>query len=103
MKIYDRNVTGTSAAETARAQESQRLSRTETGKSLTSLGGDGSNDRVEFSGALSRLSRVLTTFDSARASRVKDLAAQYQSGSYRPDSAAISKGLVTEALSAGLE
>jgi len=103
MKIYDRNVTGTSAAETARAQESQNLSRAGTSKSPTSSGIDGSNDRVEFSGTLSRLSRALSTFDSSRANRVKHLAAQYQSGSYRPDSAATSKGIVTEAISAGLQ
>jgi hypothetical protein len=38
---------------------------------------------------------------SARASRVQALAVQYQSGSYRPDSAATSKDMVAEALAAG--
>jgi len=66
-------------------------------------GVDGSNDRVEFSGTLSRLSRTLTTFESSRASRVQALAANYQSGSYRPNAAATSKGLIADAMSAGLE
>ena len=100
MKIQDRNLTGTSAAETSRAQESQQLSRTGTAKSAA---GDGSGDSVEFSGTLSRLSRTLTTFESSRASRVQALASQYQSGNYKPDSAATSKGMVSEAMSAGLQ
>jgi len=66
-------------------------------------GVDGSNDRVEFSGTLSRLSRTLTTFESSRASRVQALAANYQSGSYRPNAAATSKGLIADAMSAGLD
>ena len=102
MKIYDRNLTGTSAAEAARAQETQNLSRAGTGKSPTQAV-NGSNDSVEFSGTLSRLSRTLTTFEATQASRVQALAAQYQSGTYRPDSAATSKGLVSEAISAGLQ
>jgi hypothetical protein len=101
MKIYDQNLTGTSAAETGRAQETQKLNRAGTGKSPRGV--DGSNDSVEFSGTLSRLSRTLTTFETTQASRVQVLAVQYQSGNYRPDSAATSKGLVSEAMSAGLQ
>jgi hypothetical protein len=103
MKIYDTNLTGTSASETGRAQESQKLNRTGTSKPPSPGGVDGSNDRVEFSGTLSRLSRVLTTFESSRASRIQSLAAQYQKGSYAPDSAATSRGIVADALSAGLQ
>jgi hypothetical protein len=103
MKIYDRNLTGTSAPETGRAQESQNLSRAGSGKSPTRGGVDGSNDRVEFSGTLSRLSRALTAFESTRASRVQALAVEYQNGKYKPDAAATSKGLVAEAISDGLQ
>src|ERR1017187_1967227 len=105
MKIYDRNLTGSSATETGRAQESQNLSRAGTVKSPTSNVVDGSsvsgsNVRVEFSGTLSRLSRTLATFESARAHRVQALAVKYQGGNYQPDSAATSKGIVAEAISA---
>jgi hypothetical protein len=103
MKIYDRNLTGTSAPETGRAQESQNLGRAGTGKPLTRGGVDGSNDRVEFSGTLSRLSRALATFESTRASQVQALAVEYQSGKYQPDAAATSKGLVAEAIGDGLQ
>ncbi len=102
MRINDRNLTSTSASETGRSQETKDLSRAGTGKTNAS-GVDGSNDRVEFSGTLSRLSRTLTTFESSRASRVQALAANYQKGSYKPDAAATSKGLIDDAMSAGLE
>jgi hypothetical protein len=103
MKIYDRNLTGTSAAETGRPQEAQNLSRAGTDTSPARGGIDGSNDRVEFSGTMSRLSRALATFESTRANRVQALAVEYQSGKYKPDPAATSKGVVSEALSAGLQ
>jgi hypothetical protein len=47
------------------------------------------------------LSRTLTTYDTSRANHVQALAAQFQSGNYRPDSAATSRGMVSEALAAG--
>ncbi len=102
MKIYDRNLTGTSASETGQAQETQSLNRTGKSTSHTRQGVDGSNDRVEFSGTLGQLSRALTSFESSRAQRVQALAADYRNGNYKPDSAATSKGLVTDAMSAGL-
>jgi hypothetical protein len=103
MKINDRNLTGASAAETGRAQEAKNLSRAATDTSPARGGAGGSNDRVEFSGTMSRLSRALATFESTRASRVQALAVEYQSGKYKPDPVATSKGLVSEALSAGLQ
>src|ERR1019366_2184826 len=102
MRIYDLNLTGASAAETGQAQKTQNLNRA---GSDTSPGraDDGSNDSVVFSGTMSRLSRALATFESTRANRVRALAVEYQSGTYKPDPVATSKGLVSEALSAGLQ
>jgi hypothetical protein len=102
MKIYDRNLNSTSAADTGRAQESKNLSRTGTGDSR-STGVSAVNDRVEFSGTMSRLSRTLATFDTSRADKVQTLTAEYQSGNYIPDSAATSRGMVAEAMSSGLQ
>jgi anti-sigma28 factor (negative regulator of flagellin synthesis) len=102
MKIYDRNLTGTSAAETGLAQKTQNLSRAGADTSAA-RGGDGSNDSVVFSGTMSQLSRALATFESTRANRVQALAVEYQSGKYKPDPVATSKSLVSEALSAGLQ
>jgi anti-sigma28 factor (negative regulator of flagellin synthesis) len=100
MRIYDVNSTGTSAAESGRSQETQRSDRAG-GAKTGGPGANGTGDRVEFSSTLGRLSQALSTDGSARASRVQTLAGQYQSGSYRPDSAATSKGMVAEALSEG--
>lgn len=101
MKIYDRNLTGTSASETGRTQETQKAGNTGSGKSVSGL--DGSSDRVEFSGTMGQLSRAVATFESTRADRLQTLAAAYQSGTYRSDSLATSKGMVAEAMGAGLQ
>ncbi len=103
MKIHDLNLTGTSAAETGQAQKTKNLGRAGTDAAPASGGVDGSKDRVEFSGTMSQLARAVATFESTQASRVQALGVEYQSGKYNPDAAATSKGLVSEALSAGLQ
>ena len=102
MKIYDNNIGGTNAAETQRQQDIQQTTnRTDTGQSSATSGD--SQDRVEISGILGRLSRSLSSFQSDRASRLQTVTAQYQEGNYHPDSAVISRNIVGEALSAGLQ
>ena len=98
MRVYDNNLTSTTAAQTGRSQEVQRTGNQ---NARTSGSGSGSEDRVELSGALGRLSQAMAAFGSSRSSHVRALAAQYQSGNYKPDSLATSRGLVSEALSAG--
>ena len=100
MKVYDSNLTGTSAAQTGRAQETQKVGNE---NARTGAAKSGSEDRVEFSSTLSRLSNAMAADGSSRANRVQALAAQYQSGQYRPDSLATSRGMVSEALSAGIK
>ena len=101
MKVYDTNLTGTSAAQTGRSQESQRTDRGSHGGG-SRIGGT-APDHVEFSGALGRLSQALSDFQHSRASRVQALASQYQSGNYRADSAATSRAMVSEALAAEMK
>src|SRR3954447_17093882 len=101
MKIYDNNLGGTAAAETHRNQDIQQTDRSKAGQA--SAAGRNVDDRVELSGTLGRLSRALSGFQSDRASRVPSLTAQYQKGSYHTDSGAISRGMVGEALDAGLQ
>jgi hypothetical protein len=93
MKVYDRSLT---AAETGHAQDVQKLSNGSGGKSGTR--GADAGDRVEFSSTLGRLARTLTSSDNDRAQRVQVLAAQYQSGNYRPDSAITSRAMLNDAL-----
>lgn len=101
MKVYDSNLTSSTAAQSGRTQETQKLDRSENTRSGS--GRSGSEDHVELSGALGRLSSAMASYGSSRASRVQALAAQYQSGNYRPDSFATSQGMVSEALSAGIK
>lgn len=96
MKVYDQNSTPTTALESSRAQATLRSGRQE-GDSRTA-GSGGSGDRVELSGTINSLGRALSSYAADRAARVQSLAAQYQSGAYQPDSLAISRGMVSEAL-----
>jgi len=100
MRIYDVNLTGSSAAEAARAQEAQRTDRSSSSRSVGTNSSGG--DSIEFSTSLGRLSQTMASYASSRLRRVDALAARFQSGAYSPDSAATSKGIVSEALATGV-
>lgn len=53
---------------------------------------------MELSSTLGSLSRAMGSYSSSRDSQVQALATQYQSGAYKVDPAAISRGMVSEAL-----
>jgi flagellar biosynthesis anti-sigma factor FlgM len=101
MKIYDSNTCGAPVGGSQRTQETKGLERSGNGRS--SAAGESGGDRVEFSGALERLSRTLSSQQSERASKVQALTAQYQNGTYRTDSAAVGRAMISEALSGGPE
>jgi len=99
MKIYDVNMTGTSAAESNRTQESQRIgSETAGGAGKT---GRSSGDHVELSDTLNSLSRAISTHNGNRAARVQALTTQYRSGNYQVNSAAVSRAMIADALPQG--
>lgn len=96
MKVYDGSLKG-AAAEPARASETPRTDR----ESSTPRSGGASStsgDRVELSSALYSLSRALESYSARRSGQVEALSAQYESGLYRADASATSRGLVAEAL-----
>src|SRR5438067_2543667 len=99
MLIYENNLTG-SAAEAGRTQETQKSERSESTRS-GAAGYSGPIDRVEFSSALGSLSRAMSADGSSRANYVQALAARYDSGNYHPDSAAVGRAMVSDALCAG--
>ena len=101
MKINDLNLTGATAAEAGRAQEAQRAERGDSARSPAGQG-TGWGDRVELSDALGQLSKAIGADASRRTAMVDRLAADYQAGRYVPDSVATSRGMVSEALGAGL-
>jgi flagellar biosynthesis anti-sigma factor FlgM len=96
MRIYDRDLTGTASAESGRSQETQRTDRE--AASSASQSGSVSGDRVELSSGLASVTRALAAYGSSRAAKVQQLATQFQSGSYQPNSLAIGHGMVAQAL-----
>jgi hypothetical protein len=99
MKVNDPNTAGAATAQTGRAIDVQKLDRN--GASRAS-GSDPSGDHVEFSSALSSLSRALSTDSAQRQNHLAAVAAAYRSGSYQPDSSAISRAMVGDALNSEL-
>jgi anti-sigma28 factor (negative regulator of flagellin synthesis) len=97
MKIYDTNLTGATAAESGRTQETRWVER-DTG---TATGGarGAAGDHIELSNTLNSLSRAMSAHNSDRAAKVQALAAQYQSGSYTVNSLSTSRAMVASALS----
>jgi hypothetical protein len=94
MKIYDHNLAGTAASDANRPVEAHKAEGSRESGSASHATGD----RVEFSGGLGALARAVSVDQSARANRIQALASQVQQGTYRPDSRAISRGMVAEAL-----
>jgi flagellar biosynthesis anti-sigma factor FlgM len=99
MRIYDRDLTGTASAESGRSQETQKAGRE--GSTTSSQSGSQSGDTVELSSGLATVSRALASYGSDRAAKVQQLSSQVQSGTYIPNSMAISQGMVSQALEAG--
>jgi hypothetical protein len=99
MKITNHDLTGAAPAGAGRTQDAQRSERGDRASSTSASTGD----RVEFSAGLGQLANAISTYGAERAARVQTLAASYQSGGYQPDSAATSRAMVSEALSAGAQ
>ncbi|HUB82918.1 MAG TPA: flagellar biosynthesis anti-sigma factor FlgM [Bryobacteraceae bacterium] len=97
MRIYDRDLTGAASAESGRSQETQKVDRDSAAGSSQSATASG--DRVELSSGLASVTRALAAYGSSRASKVQQLAAEFQAGDYHPDSKAVSQGMVAQALS----
>jgi hypothetical protein len=94
MKVTSHDLSGLGAAGAGRTQEAQKNSY-----SSSEVGYQGGNgDNVNFSSALGSLSRAMSADGADRGARVQALAAQYQSGSYSVNSAAVSRGLMAEAM-----
>jgi anti-sigma28 factor (negative regulator of flagellin synthesis) len=95
MKVTSQTSTGASTTGATSAQEIQKSS---SGGYAASARSGAGGDTVELSSTLGSLSRAMDSYSSSRANQVQALAAQYQSGSYRADSSAISRGMISEAL-----
>lgn len=94
MKVTTQDLSQLGASQTTGAQASHSHGTGESQK------GQGLflNDSVQFSSTLGSLSRAMGSDSSARQAKVQALAAQYQSGNYKPSSAAITQGILAEAM-----
>jgi hypothetical protein len=95
MKVNNSDLTGVGATGADRTQESQKPSSGGANASKASSG----TDSVDFSSTLGSLSRAMVALGASFSEKVSALATQYQSGAYSPDSAATSRGLISDALS----
>jgi flagellar biosynthesis anti-sigma factor FlgM len=95
MRVTNQNLTGAASAGTSNTQDVQKSGNSSSSSATANAGGD----TVELSSTMGSLSRAMQSFGSSRTSQVQSLAAQYQSGTYKVDSAAISRGMISEALS----
>lgn len=100
MRVDDRNLTGVPATESGRTQQTQRASRQDGTQS--SPGSVNGGDQVELSSTLGSLARAMSASGSDRQDRIQELAVQYQEGNYQPNPTGTSKGLISEALAAGV-
>jgi anti-sigma28 factor (negative regulator of flagellin synthesis) len=99
MKILDRGLAGSGAAEAGKTQEIVRAER-DTAERTGSSRHSGSSDRAEVSSLAGRVSSALASSSETRASQVSKLASLYRSGAYHADPAAVSRAVVAETLSA---
>ena len=95
MKVNNSDLTGVGATGADRTQESQKPGSGGVNASKNS----GGADSVNLSSTLGSLSRAMASLGASFSEKVQALATQYQSGAYSPDSAATSRGLISDALS----
>ncbi len=97
IRIQNDGLSGAAASETSRTQD------------IVQIGGHSSNgasrageptDTVEISSLSGRIADAGSSIDAAQSKRVSYLAQLYQSGRYQVDSLAVSRALVSQALSA---
>ena len=98
MRVYDQNLNNAAAAQSGAARE---VAGTDRAGTTRTHGNRAEGDHVELSHTLSALSHALGVHETGREARVQELAAQYGRGEYRPNAAATSRAIVSDALAAG--
>ena len=97
MRIDDRNLNGAAGLQTGRTPDTHAAERPgSTSESLVSESRSG--DRVEISGTAGLVSQALIAGSVERAQRIQQLAADYRSGNYKPNSMVTSQAILQDAL-----
>jgi hypothetical protein len=97
MRIDDRNLNGAAGLQTGRTPDTHAAERAGS-TSGSQVSESQSGDRVEISGTAGLISQALGTGSVERAQRIQQLATDYRSGNYQPNSLATSKAIVQDAL-----
>jgi len=97
MRIDDRNLNGVAGLETGRTPDTHGSERAGS-PSGSQISESRAGDRVEISGTAGLVSQALGTGSAEHAQRIQQLAANYRSGNYQPNSRATSRAIVQDAL-----
>jgi hypothetical protein len=97
MRIDDRNLNGAAGLQTGRTPDTHAAERAGS-TSGSQVSESRSGDRVEISGTAGLISQALGTGSVERTQRIQQLATDYRSGNYQPNSLATSKAIVRDAL-----
>ncbi len=103
MKIQDSANLSNLAPSTNTARTAGTESVRSSGGGAGTSGAQRSSDQVSLSDFASQISSHLEASAASREARVSQLAAAYQSGSYQPDLAAVSKSIVDSSMGSASE
>jgi anti-sigma28 factor (negative regulator of flagellin synthesis) len=96
MRVDDRHLTGTQAAESGRTSNTPAIERAGDSRNSESRPAAAAADRVELSGLTGGLGRALQAAASERTARVEKLSRQYALGNYDVDSKALSRAMASQ-------
>ena len=100
MRVDDRNLAGSQAAQSGQANQAHQVERASESKPAEGRPA-GSSDRVELSDLTGGLARALEAAGRQRPARVERLAEEYAAGRYQVDARAVSRAIVAEMNSRG--
>jgi len=95
MRVDDRNLAGSQAAQSGQANQAQQVERSNESKPAEGRSA-GSTDRVELSDLTGDLARAMQAAGRERAGRMERLAQDYAAGRYQVDARAVSRAIVAE-------
>jgi len=102
MRIDDRQLTGSQAAQSGKANQAQEIAR-QGAKGVTENRSSSSPDQVELSDLIEGLARALEATNNQKANRLEQLKSEYSSGRYQVDSREVSRAIIAEMRAAGTE
>ena len=101
IRIQSESLEGANALQTSRTQETPLAGQSERQSGIKAL--EGGQDSVQISSLSEQISAINQQQDVEASNRVAALAALYAHGNYQVDAQKLSRALVSDALSGGVE